>query len=200
MMLGSRGGRRKSATFVEMIVFLDYDGVLHPDAAYYVQSRRRSYIELRADGELFMWMPILERLLEPYSDVKIVLSTSWVRELGFSKARAFLSPWLQSRVIGGTWHSMMSQHREGFHRISERWSELTRYQQIARYISTKKPGDSWIAIDDDILGWDQSVAHRLVATDPSTGLSDPATQELLIERLYACAHSSDRGGGSCIYD
>ncbi|WER45597.1 HAD domain-containing protein [Cupriavidus sp. WKF15] len=179
-----------------MILFLDYDGVLHPDAAYYVQSRKGSYIELRAEGALFMWMPILEEILSPYSEVRIVLSTSWVRELGFSKARGFLSPWLQSRVIGGTWHSKMSQHREGSHRISDRWSELTRYQQIARYISTKKPGDSWIAIDDDIVGWDRSVEHRLVPTDPSAGLSDPATQELLIERLDACAHCGDPGASS----
>ncbi|RWA52290.1 hypothetical protein AU476_18220 [Cupriavidus sp. UYMSc13B] len=162
-----------------MLLFLDYDGVLHPDAAYYVPSKRGSRIELRADGELFMWMPILEGILEPYSNVKIVLSTSWVRELGFSKAKGFLSPRLKSRVIGGTWHSKMSRHGEGSHRVDDRWSELSRYQQIANYIRTKKPSEPWIAIDDDIEDWDQSVAHRLVATDGDTGLSDLATQALL---------------------
>ncbi|WP_231909764.1 HAD domain-containing protein [Cupriavidus nantongensis] len=58
-----------------MIVFLDYDGVLHPDAAYLVKGRP----ELRATGTLFMWAPILEETLAPYPDAQIVLSTSWVQ-------------------------------------------------------------------------------------------------------------------------
>lgn len=48
-----------------MILFLDYDGVLHPDAAYYVPSRKSAHVELRAEGALFMWMPILEEILAP---------------------------------------------------------------------------------------------------------------------------------------
>lgn len=166
-----------------MILFLDYDGVLHPDAAYYVSSRRNAHIELRAEGTLFMWMPILEQILASYTSVRIVLSTSWVRELGFAKAKGFLSPGLQSRVIGGTWHSKMARHKEGSHRVPDLWSELTRYQQIAHYIQTKKPTVPWIAIDDNFVGWDPSVAHRLVPTDGATGLSDPAAQQLLRERL-----------------
>lgn len=177
-----------------MILFLDYDGVLHPDAAYYVQSRKGSHIELRAEGSLFMWMPILEGILSPYSDVKIVLSTSWVRELGFSKAKGFLSPWLQGRVMGGTWHSKMAQHTEGSHRVPDRWSELTRYQQIANYLRTKRPTDPWIAIDDDVFGWDPSTAHRLVPTDGDTGLSNPATQKLLRELLEDVGRSESDFG------
>ncbi len=38
-----------------MILFLDFDGVLHPDAVYLT----RRGVELRAPGELFMWAPIL---------------------------------------------------------------------------------------------------------------------------------------------
>ena len=34
-----------------MILFLDYDGVLHPDSAYLVRGRP----VLRATGGLFMW-------------------------------------------------------------------------------------------------------------------------------------------------
>lgn len=71
-----------------MILFLDYDGVLHPDSAHLI----RGSPVLRAEGELLMWMPILEDILEPYPDVSIVLSTSWVRVLGFSRARDYLSP------------------------------------------------------------------------------------------------------------
>ena len=38
-----------------MILFLDLDGVLHPDEAYLVHGRS----VLRAEGELFMWAPLL---------------------------------------------------------------------------------------------------------------------------------------------
>ena len=38
-----------------MILFLDLDGVLHPDEAYLVHGRP----VLRAEGELFMWAPLL---------------------------------------------------------------------------------------------------------------------------------------------
>ena len=40
-----------------MILFLDYDGVLHPDHVYLVSGRPVP----RADGELLMWAPILVR-------------------------------------------------------------------------------------------------------------------------------------------
>ncbi|NKA73639.1 hypothetical protein GO285_02999 [Ralstonia solanacearum] len=36
-----------------MTLFLDYDGVLHPDEVYYEYGKP----VLRADGELFMWAP-----------------------------------------------------------------------------------------------------------------------------------------------
>ncbi len=36
-----------------MILFLDFDGVLHPDAALLVNGRPT----LKADGELMMWAP-----------------------------------------------------------------------------------------------------------------------------------------------
>jgi len=35
-----------------VILFLDFDGVLHPDAVY---LRHSGQIELRTEGELFMW-------------------------------------------------------------------------------------------------------------------------------------------------
>ena len=39
-----------------MILFLDFDGVLHPDAAFLVNGRPT----LKADGELMMCAPLLD--------------------------------------------------------------------------------------------------------------------------------------------
>lgn len=66
-----------------MILFLDFDGVLHPDAVY----RERGRPVLRDQGELFMWSRRLVDVLVNRPDVRLVLSTSWAREFGFSRAR-----------------------------------------------------------------------------------------------------------------
>lgn len=66
-----------------MILFLDYDGVLHPVDAYLEKGRP----VLRAEGELFMWAPLLIGTLTEHPHVRIVLSTSWVRELRFNLLR-----------------------------------------------------------------------------------------------------------------
>ena len=88
-----------------VLLFLDFDGVLHPDAVYLT----RRGVELRADGALFMWSPHLVEALEQQQNVRIVLSTSWARKLGFQRARAALPAELQARVIGATWHSAMGR-------------------------------------------------------------------------------------------
>ena len=86
-----------------MIVFLDFDGVLHPDAVY---KPAKKPIELRGTGQLIMHAQILEDILKPFN-ASIVLSTSWVRSLGFSKTLKKMPPALARLVIGATWHSNM---------------------------------------------------------------------------------------------
>lgn len=133
-----------------------------------------------------MWAPILEEALAPYPDTKIVLSTSWVRVLkSFSRVRAYLPVALQARVIGATWHSAMARHHEGSHRIDGNWfSEMSRYAQIARYISRAGlRAEHWLAIDDDCEGWPSELRDRLVETDGALGLSSAAAQSELAERL-----------------
>ena len=50
-----------------MILFLDYDGVLHPDSAYLVRGRP----VLRATGSLFMWVEPLSSLLVGHPHVQM---------------------------------------------------------------------------------------------------------------------------------
>lgn len=169
-----------------MILFLDYDGVLHPDAAYLVDGRP----QLRADGSLFMWAPILEKVLHPYPQVQIVLSTSWVRVLkSFSRTRAYLPATLQARVIGATWHSSMGRHHEGAHRVDAGWfQELSRYAQIARYVSRAgHRAEHWLAIDDDSEAWPAELRDHLVETDGALGLANESAQCELVHRLQGMA-------------
>ena len=62
-----------------MILFLDFDGVLHPARAVMGQQGP----ELAGDGSLFMWAEPLAELLAERPHVQIVLSTSWARHLPF---------------------------------------------------------------------------------------------------------------------
>lgn len=152
-----------------MILFLDFDGVLHPDAVYLVRGRP----ELRAEGKLFMWAGVLAEVLIGHPSVRIVLSTSWARELGFSRARNFLPAALRSRVIGATWHSAMATDDELRPLGRETWwDQATRYQQIRRYVDRARLRN-WIAIDDNPEGWAESDHAHLVHTDPGRGLGDP---------------------------
>lgn len=164
------------------ILFLDYDGVLHPDSAYLM----RGGPVLRGDGELFMWVDLLVAALADYPKVQIVLSTSWVRMLGFRRARDFLPESLRERVIGGTFHSAMKRIDEGqwaaYYSNRTWWDSATRYQQIKRW-ATLSNIDDWIAIDDDIEGWLPTDNHRLIATDPDVGITGAGVLKRLHELL-----------------
>jgi hypothetical protein len=148
-----------------MLLFLDFDGVLHPDEVYMDRGRPT----LRAEGSLFMWVDILEKSLSPYPEIEIVLATSWVRWRSYSRTRKALPETLRQRVVGATWHSRMDPRE---------WAELTRYQQIRRYLGRRHDVE-WLALDDDDEGWAQAELDRLICTDPEWGISNPETQRHL---------------------
>lgn len=162
-----------------MILFLDFDGVLHPDAAYLKKGRPI----LRGEGCLFMWSQHLVDALEPYAEIEIVISSSWCRVFGYSRAKKFLCPSLQHRVIGGTWHSTMARSEFGGFKLPHTWwDSATRYEQIIRYVRRARL-EHWVAIDDDNEGWAEKDTERLILTDPDLGISDPRALSQLAERL-----------------
>lgn len=161
-------GRRRDPECATL--FLDFDGVLHPDEVYCV----RGQIILKMDGfDLFEWSPILEELLAPYPDLQIVLSTSWVRVVGFDEACARLTKPLRQRVAGATWYR---------HGSIRGWEHLTRYEQILRNVE-HHAHSRWLAIDDDGVGWQQEHRDRLVLTDSLLGLGATSAQHELREKL-----------------
>ncbi|WP_449104371.1 HAD domain-containing protein [Pseudomonas veronii] len=156
------------------ILFLDFDGVLHPDAVYL--SRQGPV--LKVEGTLFMWAPILANLLGGFPMISVVLSTSWVRHLGFKRALAYLPIELRERVIGATWHSSMARGWAD----ENQWDGKTRYDQICRY-AARSQLRHWIALDDDVQGWAEGSAQQIIACVPDFGLGSLQTQAELQRRL-----------------
>lgn len=154
-----------------MVLFLDYDGVLHPDEAYHTKRG----VVLRCDGhDLFEHAQLLADLLDPYPHVKIVLSTSWVFQLGFSTAKARLPAALQAKIKGATFHSQFEERHL--------WTYFTRHKQISTYVIRHRLTD-WIALDDDDDQWPDEERHRLVHTNEWGGIGDRAAQDELIAKL-----------------
>lgn len=154
------------------ICYLDYDGVLHDGNV--LRNRTRGMYIATPDRTFFEWMPILGELLAPYPALKIVLSTTWSRELGFDRARQELPLALRERVIGSTFlHPKI---------IRAEFDMLPRGMQILGDVQRRIPAN-WFALDDDPLGWPAKYQDHLIQTDGSRGLNDPLVCERVRERL-----------------
>lgn len=159
----------------QRVLYLDFDGVLHPDEAFQ-DTKGRVY--LRGPGQLLEHASVLADILSPYPKLRIVLSTSWVRVKGYSWVCKRLPADLRERVIGATWHSRFGHDSMEL----EWWREASRYRQILRDVQRRAPA-YWIALDDDLEGWPETEKSRLVPCSPLLGLASRVTQAKLAQQL-----------------
>ncbi|WP_197065329.1 HAD domain-containing protein [Massilia sp. 9096] len=158
------------------ILYLDYDGVLHPADVRVTREeplRPRIYEGGRpTDCPLFEHAPLLERLLEPFPDVRISLATSWVRALGYKFAVQQLPPALRARVVGTIWQGWLLQV-----------PPLRRHDAVTTDAEERKV-PRWLALDDDVEGWPAERRHLVVApTNSWQGLAQPGVADELSEAL-----------------
>jgi hypothetical protein len=169
----------QGASYVhDLVVYLDFDGVLHDDAVYWTKQQG---IHIRMPGRsLFEWAHILEQLLAPHLSVKIVLSTSWVRVKNFEFAKMQLPISLQERVIGATFH----------HREMRKWKfdNMSRGEQVLADVQRRRP-TAWFAIDNDDHHWPTAYLDHLIKTEDRLGLSDPQVQKEIQARLVSLSVS-----------
>ena len=156
----------------EALLYLDFDGVLHHEAVHW-HPRRGVYLKAPSEFRLFQHAELLESLLAPFPDVRLVLSTSWVRVLGYNRSRKHLPSGLRGRVIGATYHSDM--HPGAF-------AMLPRWVQVMDDVERRQPAE-WIALDDEGAGWPAEHRHRLLLTDERLGLGAPGAAEALSSKL-----------------
>lgn len=152
------------------ILFLDFDGVLHP---YNVRFNDELKLALESEDKslfLFCWAPLLENILtelDPRCTIKIVLSTSWAERYGWEDAAKHLTPVLESRVVAKT---------NGYNR--------PRGLQILKCVQDNNISNKhWLALDDDDYLWPKHLLNRLIKTDENLGLFEKKTQQLLRKKI-----------------
>jgi hypothetical protein len=158
------------------ILYLDYDGVLHPADVRVTKvepAQPRVYVGGQpTDHPLFEHATLLERILEPFPNVRISLSTSWVRMLGYEVAVQQLPPGLRARVAGTIWQGFLLQ-----------FPPHTRHDAITTDVEERGVG-RWLALDDDVEGWPAERRHLVVApTNNWHGLGGPGVAEELAAAL-----------------
>lgn len=109
-----------------MLLFLDFDGVLHP-------------FPVPADPvQLFPSLPRLEGVLREYREVKVVISSSWREERSLADLAALFSPDIASRIIGVLPTIEISSLTD---------AKAVRYREIQQFLGDRP--EDWIALDDD---------------------------------------------------
>ncbi|MET3181728.1 UNVERIFIED_ORG: hypothetical protein ABIC43_004903 [Variovorax guangxiensis] len=143
-----------------MILFLDFDGVLHPEGEDHILN----------GGTDFCFLPRLEALLREFPHVNIVISSSWREQLLYKSLLKPFSSDIRDWILGATPHAGFGlpppyRQREG---------EILAWLQI--HDAADEP---WVALDDAYWQFDRCKDH-LVACGSFTGFDDKACAELRV--------------------
>lgn len=105
-----------------MIIFLDFDGVLHHIRAH--------------EHEGFQHVPALENVLLDFLSVQIVISSSWRYFESLEQLKEHFSPDIAERIIDVT------------PTLEPTWQQYARFKEISAWISENNYKGDWLAIDD----------------------------------------------------
>lgn len=133
---------------MNQILFLDFDGVLHPT-------------HLVAEDP-FNRVALLEAALDSFSP-QIVISSSWRFTHSIEKLRKLLPNKVANLVIGATASSVVGKH--------------ARYQEILNYIGSQISVTDWRALDDSYWEF-PSACKELIRCNPNTGITSKEVQLL----------------------
>lgn len=145
-----------------MLLFLDFDGVLHPCLP---RPEENALFSCQQTFEA----ALRERFLPAHPDTRIVISSSWRLSQSLDVLRGYFSPDIGSRIIAVTPEidvSCYEQLRGSRQREIEQW-----------LCASSAVGHPWIAIDDDELIFDDCCPH-LVLCDTAHGFTSLMTPTL----------------------
>lgn len=142
-----------------MILFLDFDGVLHPEH----------------DGEptptdlVFCHLPRFEAVMRDFPAVEIVISSMWRYEFTLPQLRARFSPDIARRIIDTT---PLTERIDGKYLPARREGEILDW-----LAATGRENVPWVALDDATWQFHQ-YRDRVVACTWYVGLDDATTTKL----------------------
>lgn len=141
---------------VSMLLFLDFDGVLHPYPC--------------ADSELFCWMDNFEQVLQSFPEIEIVISSSWREQRSLEALKQLFPTSLRSQIIGATPVLPVSD---------EDWLSPHREQEILQWLRQhQREDEAWLAIDDTLELFEHCT-DRVLLCDSYVGLDDESSQQLV---------------------
>jgi hypothetical protein len=133
---------------VVKVVYLDFDGVLHPSTP--------------KDGELFSRAHLLEPLFVN-STASIIISSSWRFTHSIEQLKSKLPASLASRVVEVTGPAVIGKH--------------ARYQEIISHAYSCDVVIMWRALDDSHWEF-PSGCKELIRCNPNTGIQERQVLEL----------------------
>jgi hypothetical protein len=139
-----------------MILFLDFDGVLH--------GLGRPALEC---------LPRFEAILRDFPKTDVVISSSWRETYPWEVLLKFFSEDIRSKIVGAT------------PVIASKWPPYpahARHDEIIQFLLQQQIQDRrWLILDDDARLFPKD-CRELVLLDPATGLDD-VTEAVLRRRI-----------------
>lgn len=143
-----------------MILFLDFDGVLHPDPCVDVDL-------------LFCHLPRLESVLRDFPVVQVVISSTWRATRTLDDLRAYFSPDIAVRIIGVTpnWRDLPDL-------LDTIGHTYVRQVEIEGWLRASGwSWEQWAAIDDKAY-WFRPFLPNLVRCDSRFGFDENVAWKL----------------------
>jgi hypothetical protein len=141
------------------VVFLDFDGVTHPEPT---------------SGTVFTQLPWIEQVLRAYEQVPVVVSSTWRESMPIDVLQSNFSSDISARILDATpvmdWSARL-QHPALLSRAS-RQAEIEAW--LYANLTTAHP---WIAIDDR-PGWFEPGCRHLLVTNRRTGFTGADANQL----------------------
>lgn len=144
-----------------LILFLDIDGVLHPEGV--------------GEELHFVHLDNFEGVLREFPQIQVVISSTWRLDMSLEELRLRFSEDLRPRIVGVTPSLPESKDpRKQRQRECEQWLETA----LAADLSLRPP---WLALDDRANYFDEGCPNLVLLPhvhQGGTGLEGPYTDQL----------------------
>lgn len=152
-----------------MYLYLNFDGVLHPDRVAYSEGCIPSL--LAAEHSVLEHASLLSEILEPHYDLHLVLNTWWTFYLGLDACVEMLPSSLSRRVVGAT-----LGYATSYDGIPSRANEMERHR-------ARQGRQRFIILDHNNARYRPDLLSHLLLLDPDDGLAALAARRSLARRL-----------------